>query len=82
MRKPDALVKEYAGRLSDDALKFLNSRLSQRLQGDLAEALDVLASSSDTDRLLNTAKSCNELYDLVDMLGKAVEKECVRRYGE
>ena len=46
-KKPDSLLREYASNLSDDNLNYLNSRLTQRLQGDIVDALDVFHKTND-----------------------------------
>jgi hypothetical protein len=34
---------EFAGSISEEDLRFLQTRLTERLQGDVAEALDFLS---------------------------------------
>ena len=82
MKKVDSFLKEYAAKLSEDNLKFLNARLSQRLSGDLAEAVNFLAGTSDMDHWLESAKSSWEFYDMLDSLHNYVEKEAIKRWGE
>ena len=41
MKKTGFFLKEYCQKLSDEHVRFLYGRLSQRLGGDLAEADDV-----------------------------------------
>lgn len=82
MKKPETLLKEYVQRLSDENLKFVNGRLSQRLAGDLPEVLEFFSNSNEMDRWLSSAKSCWDLYDMVDMAQKFAEKEFARRFGE
>lgn len=80
MKKPESLLREYAARLSDDNLKFLCGRLTQRLGGDLPEVLDFYSSTLDMDRWLSSAKTCNELYDMVDITAGFIEKEYAKRF--
>lgn len=82
MKKPDMMLREYSTRLSDDNLKFVNGRLTQRLAGDLAEALDFMSNSNEMDRWFKSAVSCWDVYDMADLVQKNVEKEFVRRFGE
>jgi hypothetical protein len=82
MKKPDTVLKEYCNRAPDEALRFLAGRLAQRLSGDLPEVLDCLSQSHDVDRLLFSAKTANDLYDVVDDVQEAVEREIARRYRE
>lgn len=81
MRKPEIYLKEYCQRLSDDNLKFLNSRLDQRLSGDLAEALDFLGGVKEIDKWLSSADTCYDVYDMLDTVDESVRRECDRRYG-
>ena len=80
MRKPDMFLREYVQKLSDDNLKFVTGRLTQRLAGDIPEALDFFSSSGDVDRWLSSAKTAWELYDMVDVAHDHVEREYSRRF--
>lgn len=79
MKKPDVCLKEFCQKLSEENLKFLASRLTQRLGGDLADVLAYLSGVREIDRLLATAESCNDLYDMLDSLQGIVIKECEKR---
>jgi hypothetical protein len=78
----DALLRDYVGRLPDDHLKFLDSRLGQRLGGDLGEAVFLLSQSHEMDNWLSTARGAVEFYDMVDAVSLSVERECRRRYRD
>lgn len=80
MKKPDAFVKDYLSRLPDDGLKFLSSRLGQRLQGDLAEAIDYLSRAPEMDRWLSSAKGAPEFYDMLDTVARLLDREYNRRF--
>jgi len=82
MKKVETILKEYVGKLSDENLKFLDSRLNQRLSGDLAEALSFLAQTHDMDRWLSTAKGATEFYDMVDTVARNVEREYKKRHRD
>ena len=79
MKKPDICLKEYCVKLSEENLKFLAGRLTQRLSGDLPEVLTFLSASREVDRLLTSAETCYELYDMLDAIQLVVVKECERR---
>lgn len=79
MKKPDVYLKEYCQRLSDDNLKFLTGRLTQRLSGDVAETLDFLSNIREIDRWLASAETSSELFDMIDLVHSTVEKEYDRR---
>jgi len=79
MRKPDTILREYASRQSDESLRYLLGRLNNRLGSDLAEALDSLSKNGEVDRLLNTAKTAGDLYDLIDLAQESLDREYKRR---
>ncbi len=78
LEKPN-LLKEYISNLSDDDIKFLESRLNQRLSGDIPEVLNFLEKNSKVDFILSKTKTANELYDLVDAVAELVKQEIVTR---
>jgi len=82
MKKPDMLLREYVQRLSDENLKWVAARLSQRLDGDLPEVLEFFSNAGDMDRWLASAKTSNDLYDMIDLTQKYTDKEYTKRFGE
>ena len=83
MTKQDsALVEQYISKLSDEHVKFLNSRLTQRLSGDLPEALDFLSQNQDMDNWLQNAYGCFDLYDMLDLVEKHAEIEFDDRFSD
>ena len=79
MKKPDICLKEYCQKLSEENLKFLAGRLTQRLSGDLPDVLAFLSNVRDVDRLLVSAESSDDLYDMLDALQVIAVKECEKR---
>lgn len=79
MKKPEVYLKEYCQKLSDDNVKFLIGRLNQRLNGDLAEAVDFLGNVREIDKWLCSAENSNDFYDMIDLVHAAVAKEHDRR---
>lgn len=79
MKKVDSFLREYVGRLNDTDLRFLHSRLNQKLQGDMAEAISFLSQVNEMDKWFATAKSCFDFYEQVDQVGKQVHREQDRR---
>lgn len=73
-------VRESVRRFSEDDLKFLHSRLSQRLCGDCAEAADVLSRVNEFDKWLRSASSASELFDMLDTVAESVKAEYNRRW--
>lgn len=70
---------EFAASLSEEDLRFLFSRLSERLQGDMGEALEFLSHSKLIDPMLSVAKSADEVYNICDSLTEVLQKECKKR---
>ena len=73
------ILKEYVTRISDDDLKFLNSRISQKLSGDVPEALNLMAQSPDIDKLMRDQPNGEALYETLDALQQFLERESLRR---
>lgn len=81
MKKPDLYLREYCSSLSDENVRFLATRLGQKMSGDLAEALDFVSRTRELDRWLGSARSSDELYDMIDMIQTASQKEYDKRYS-
>lgn len=79
MKKVDTMLKEYVARLTVDNLKFLSGRLSQRIGGDLAEAIDAMATCNDLDKWFGSARSCGEFYDMIDKAQEYIDRELNKR---
>lgn len=75
MKKIDTILRQYVGKLSVDNLQWLSTRLNQRLGSDLAEALESMAHFADLDKWFVTAKSSQELYDMIDYAQSFIEDE-------
>ena len=81
MKKPEVYLREFCLKLSDDNLRSIHSKLSQRLSGDMAEAVDFLSGIREIDKWLSFAFDCNEFYDMIDLIYFAVNKEHEKRSG-
>lgn len=79
MKKPDVYLKEYCQRLSDDNLKFLAQRMSQRLSGDMAEVFDYLSNVREIDRWLSAAPTSDDLFEMIEQVNLMVQREYDRR---
>jgi len=79
MKNPEVYLKEYCNRLSEDSLKKLYCSLSQRISGDLADALNLMGLTKEMDKWLSSAGSSTELYDMIDMVSDFVSKEYKKR---
>lgn len=74
-------VKEYARKVSDDDLRYLHLRLSQRIGSDVAESIELLQRNSDIDHWLSQAKSASDFFDMIDIVDQAVQNETKRRFA-
>ena len=74
-----SVLVEFVSSSSDEELRFLNSRLTERLQGDIAEVLDFLSNNKTVDSILAAAKSADEVYSICDTLTECVQKEYKKR---
>jgi hypothetical protein len=72
-------VVEYTSTLSEEDLRWLTQRLSDRLVGDLPEALNYMSHSTKMDQYLGSANNSWELYDACDRIRDICTKECKRR---
>ena len=81
MKKPEFALKEYTTKLNDDDLHYVFDRLHYRYSGDVPEILNIFSDLPDINRWLSSAESCYDLYDMVDMSYKFVEKEYKKRFA-
>lgn len=80
MKRPsNDFLKNYARRLSDHDLELLNSRLEDRLFGDMAECCHIFQRAQDLDRWISTATSPEDFWEMTDMIHAAVKAESARR---
>ncbi len=79
-KKEDA-VRGFVLSLGDDELKFVHTRLSQRLGGDLGEAVKFMEYFPDIEKFLGSAGSATEYYTRIDHLEAMVQGESRRRSG-
>lgn len=81
MKKYNDTVRDYVRRLNDDDIKFLSSRLSNRLGGDLGEAFDLIQCNQDMDRWLSSADNADDFFDMVDIIDNQIQQEVKRRFS-
>jgi hypothetical protein len=72
-------IVEFVSSLSDEDLRFLNSRLTERLQGDIAEALDFISHFKAMDAICSAATSSDEVYNICDQIAEFLQKECKKK---
>lgn len=73
------VVTEYLSSISDEMLELLNSRLTERFAGDLAEVLNELSKEKRMDNLLSNAGSSEAIFNLLEEIKEFVYKECKKR---
>lgn len=73
------VVVEFAASISEEDLRYIACRLSDRLQGDVAEALSIMGRSKAMDTLLSGAKSADDLYRMCDQIGEILWRECKKK---
>lgn len=72
-------VREFAETLSEGELETLTLRLTQRLQGDLSDALNLMSKFKPLDVHLGSAKSAVELFDTADKITQYLQQECKKK---
>jgi CRISPR/Cas system-associated endonuclease/helicase Cas3 len=73
------VVAEYVSSVSEDTLQFLNTRLTEKLFGDLAEALEEMSKDKRMDNILSDASSSESVFNLLDEIKDVVYKECKKK---
>ena len=73
---------EFVSSISDEDLRFLNSRLTERLQGDMGEALDFLSHFKAMDSILSAATSATEVYEICDTITEVLQKEYKKKNSQ
>ena len=79
MKKPDTLVREFVRRVSDEDLRFLNTRFRRLVEGDRAEIANAISQDKEMDRWLSTAESAEEWFTMLDSVSFHINKELRRR---
>ena len=77
--KYNNIIKEYLKTLNDEELKSLNSRLTQRLGGDVGEATEMMQRHPEMDRCLLLAKTADDFFDIIDQVDELAQQEAKRR---
>lgn len=74
-----SIVLEYSSTLSDDSLRLLVLRLSEKFSGDIAEALNEMSIDKKMDALLASTESAEGLFVMLDHIRDVLQKECKRK---
>lgn len=76
----DQQIKECVKKVSEEDLKFLAARLSQRLGGDLGEAMTLVQERyPDLNKVLTNTPSCTDLYNVIDAIDRQVQEAASKK---
>lgn len=75
----NTILSEFVSSLSEDDLRFVASRLSDRYSDDVSDVLDFLSKHKRIDGIFRSTNSAYELYDLCDEMAEISRRECNRR---
>ena len=79
IKNNNEMLKEYVRKLSEDDLKFISIRLTQRLGSDVGEVVELLQKNSEVDKWLSTSNNAEEFFDMVDLVEQQIQSEIKRR---
>lgn len=74
-----SVIVEFAQSLSDEDLLWLASRLTEKLQGDVGEALNFMSRFKSIDGFLSSSRSSTELYEFCDQIRDVLQTHCKKR---
>jgi len=74
-----SVILEFVRSLADDDLTFLVIRLSDRLQDDLFDALEIMGRHKALDSLLSSAKTGDEFLDICDQVADTSQREYTKK---
>ena len=74
------MVREFFRNLPDEELYNLNGLFTQRLQGDMDNAMEFLQKDPEVDQFLKGAVSSTDFFSRLDYLESLVQSEARRRY--
>ncbi len=79
----ESVIKEFLSNNSDDEIRYLGMRLTERLQDDLAEVFNFIGKSSARnvaiDEMFGSTTTANELYDCCDAFQDLLCEDAARR---
>jgi hypothetical protein len=68
MTSSNSVLKEYVSSLSYKELLFLKTRFSQRVGGDLGEAVNFVSKNEEMDKWLSVAEGAEDFYQMLEVL--------------
>ena len=72
-------IVEFLNSISEEDLKFLHQRLTERIGDDLGEALDFMSHFKAIDAVLSATKSADEIFNALDAITEVLQRECKKR---
>jgi hypothetical protein len=72
MRSSNSVLKEYVSSLSYKELLFIKTRFSQRVGGDLGDAVNFVSKNEEMDKWLLSAECAEDFYQMLDVLSVEV----------
>jgi hypothetical protein len=66
MRSSNSVLKEYVSSLSYKDLIFLKTRFTQRVGGDLGDAVNFISKNIEIDKWLLSAEGADDLYGMLE----------------
>lgn len=69
-------------KLNDDDLGFLHIRLTQTVAGDRGEVLEFLSKDKNMDKILSSAATADDLFNMLEFVGEGVRREFGHRYSK
>tara|TARA_Y100000034_G_scaffold127552_1_gene180489 strand:- start:723 stop:983 length:261 start_codon:yes stop_codon:yes gene_type:complete len=73
------VVTEYGNSLSDEELRWLVGRLTDRLSGDLSDAINVLSKNRRIDSILSSVDGAEGLFDMLDQIRDTLHQICKKK---
>lgn len=79
MKRPEVVLKEYCQKLSEENLKWIYNRVTQRLGGDIADVMEFVGNNREIDRWFQVAEDYQSLFNLIEEFSAAIQKEYEKR---
>lgn len=78
-KKTGDVVRDFIKNLSEDDARFVQTRLVQRLGGDVGEVVEFMQRFPEMDEFLRGANSADEMYARLDHIEAIVQGESKKR---
>jgi hypothetical protein len=79
MKRPEVVLKEYCQKLSEENLKWIYNRVTQRLGGDIADVIEFVGNNREIDRWFQSVEDYQGLFNLIEEFAAAIQKEYEKR---